>query len=135
MTEIIAKARQAEVECAELVRKMIQLEGSGKEEFRGGGEGAAKMLTKLQSLRRQMVHIQQAESTIAWELELHMRNKGLEDSGARAAAKRDIADAYEVISSALGSAALIGWKATETICSGLIATIQALLEYLRKDTD
>lgn len=135
MAEIIAKARQAEVECAELVRKMIQLEGSGKEEFRGGGEGAAKMLTQLQSLRRQMVHIQQAESIIAWELECHMRNKGLENSGAREAAKRDIADAYEVISSALDSAALIGWKATETICSGLIATIQALLEYLRKDTD
>ena len=29
MTEIIAKARQAEVQCAELVREMIQLEGSG----------------------------------------------------------------------------------------------------------
>lgn len=135
MTEIIAKARQAEVECAELVREMIQLEGSGKEEFRGGGEGAAKMLTKLQSLRRQMVHIQQAESIIAWELELHMRNKGLEDSGARAAAKRGIADAYEEISNTLDSAARIGWKATGTICSGLIVTIQALLEYLRKDTD
>lgn len=135
MTEIIAKARQAEVECAELVRKMIQLEGSGKEEFRGGGEEAAKMLTKLQSLRRQMVHIQQAESIIAWELELHMRNKGLEDFGARAAAKRDIADAYEVISSALDGAMRIKWKVTENICSGLIVTIQALLEYLRKDTD
>lgn len=135
MTEIIAKARQAEVECAELVRKMIQLEGSGKEEFRGGGEEATKMLTKLQSLRRQMVHIQQAESIIAWELELHMRNKGLEDFGARAAAKRDIADAYEVISSALDGAMRIKWKVTENICSGLIVTIQALLEYLRKDTD
>lgn len=135
MTEIIAQARQAEVKCAELVREMIQLEGSGKEEFRGGGEGAAKMLTKLQSLRRQMVHIQQAESIIAWELELHMRNKGLEDSGAREVAKRDIADAYEVISSALDGAMRIKWKVTENICSGLIVTIQALLEYLRKDTD
>lgn len=135
MTEIIAQARQAEVECAELVREMIQLEGSGKEEFRGGGEGAAKMLTKLQSLRRQMAHIQQAESIIAWELELHMRNKGLEDSGAREAAKRGIADAYEVISSALDGAMRIKWKVTENICSGLIVTIQALLEYLRKDTD
>ena len=135
MTEIIAKARQAEMECAELVREMIQLEGSGKEEFRGGGEGAAKMLTKLQSLRRQMVHIQQAGSIIAWELELHMRNKGLEDFGARAAAKRDIADAYEEISNTLDSAKRIGWKATETICSGLIVTIQAVVEYLRNDTD
>lgn len=135
MTEIIAKARQAEVECAELVREMIQLEGSGKEEFRGGGEGAAKMLTKLQSLRRQMVHIQQAESIIAWELERHMRNKGLEDSSVREAAKRDIADAYEEISNTLDSAARIGWKAAETICSGLIVTIQAVVEYLRNDTD